>query len=92
VRIATRPAPAAFPTKQSDSGEHRSTSNLSARFLAGRLWRPGLLWKDWGENGLVQFFIKGVAPNGKPAGPPMPQYALTGQDARATVEYLKSLP
>jgi mono/diheme cytochrome c family protein len=60
--------------------------------VAPDLTSTGPLWKDWGESGLVQFLLKGVAPNGKPAGPPMPQYTLTGQDARAIVEYLKSLP
>jgi mono/diheme cytochrome c family protein len=50
------------------------------------------LWKSWGEKGLIQFFIKGAAPNGKAAAPPMPQYTLTSQDARAIVEYLKTLP
>jgi mono/diheme cytochrome c family protein len=49
------------------------------------------LWKSWAEKGLLQFLIKGLAPNGKPAGPPMPQYTVTDQDARAIVEYLKSL-
>jgi mono/diheme cytochrome c family protein len=56
------------------------------------LTSTGPLWKSWGEKGLLQFFIKGAAPNGKPAGPPMPQYTLTDQDARAIVGYLKSFP
>jgi mono/diheme cytochrome c family protein len=56
------------------------------------LTASGDLMKTWGENGLVQFFIKGVGPDGKPAGPPMPAYTLTSQDAHAIVEYLKSLP
>ncbi len=50
------------------------------------------LWKSWGEKGLVQFLTTGVAPNGKPAGPPMPQYTITSQDAGAIVAYLKTLP
>src|ERR1700761_3823763 len=49
------------------------------------------LWKSWGQDGWVQFFITGKAPDGKPAAPPMPQYTLTTQDARAIVAYLKSL-
>jgi mono/diheme cytochrome c family protein len=56
------------------------------------LTATGPLWKSWGEEGLVQFFIKGAAPGGKPAGPPMPAYTLRDQDARAIVQYLKSLP
>jgi mono/diheme cytochrome c family protein len=60
--------------------------------VAPDLTATGPLWKSWGEKRLVQFFVKGVAPDGKSAGPPMPQYTLTDQDARAIVEYLKSLP
>jgi hypothetical protein len=95
VGIATRPA--AFPTRQSGSkGAPLGFKPLGPipgwAAVAPDLTSTGPLWKDWGENGLVQFFIKGVAPNGKPAGHPMPQYTLTGQDARAIVEYLKSLP
>jgi mono/diheme cytochrome c family protein len=56
------------------------------------LTATGPLWKNWGEEGLVQFFIKGVGPDGKPAAPPMPAYTLRDQDARAIVQYLKSLP
>jgi mono/diheme cytochrome c family protein len=60
--------------------------------VAPDLTASGVLWKSWGEKGLVQFFMKGVGTDGKPAGPPMPEYTLTSQDARAIVEYLKSLP
>jgi mono/diheme cytochrome c family protein len=60
--------------------------------VAPDLTTSGPLWKAWDEQGLVQFFIKGVGPDGKPAGPPMPQYTVTKQDARAIVDYLKSLP
>jgi mono/diheme cytochrome c family protein len=52
----------------------------------------GPLWKAWGETGLVQFFIVGHGPQGQVAGPPMPSYTLTEQDAQAIVAYLKSLP
>jgi mono/diheme cytochrome c family protein len=56
------------------------------------LTATGPLWRSWGEKRLIQFFTQGIAPDGKPAGPPMPQYTLTDQDARAIVAYLKSLP
>jgi len=56
------------------------------------LTRTSALWKSWGDHGLVRFFTTGLAPNGKPAAPPMPAYTLTNQDARAIVAYLKSQP
>jgi mono/diheme cytochrome c family protein len=52
----------------------------------------GPLWSAWGEKGLVQFFISGHGPQGQVAGPPMPTYTLTEQDAESIVAYLKSLP
>jgi mono/diheme cytochrome c family protein len=51
----------------------------------------GALWKAWGEKGMVTFFETGKTPDGKTAGPPMPQYTLHTQDAQAIVAYLKSL-
>jgi mono/diheme cytochrome c family protein len=55
------------------------------------LTASGALWKSWGEKGLVQFFITGKTPDGKAPGPPMPQYTLKAEDARAIVGYLKTL-
>jgi mono/diheme cytochrome c family protein len=55
------------------------------------LTATGPLWKSWGQESLVQFFIKGAGPDGKPAAPPMPAYTLREQDARAIVQFLKSL-
>jgi mono/diheme cytochrome c family protein len=49
------------------------------------------LWERWQEKGLLDFMMTGKAPNGKPAGPPMPAYTLTREDAEAVVAYLKSL-
>jgi mono/diheme cytochrome c family protein len=49
------------------------------------------LWKSWGDQALVRFFVTGLAPDGKPPAPPMPPYTITNQDARAIVAYLKSL-
>ena len=39
----------------------------------------------------MQFFMTGLAPNGQPARPPMPQYKMNRADAEAVVAYLKSL-
>ena len=49
------------------------------------------LWERWQEKGLLDFLINGKAPNGRPAGPPMPTYTMTREDAEAVVAYLKSL-
>jgi mono/diheme cytochrome c family protein len=49
------------------------------------------MWKSWGEDGVVQFFVTGKTPDGKRAAPPMPSYTLSEQDAHAIVAYLKSL-
>jgi mono/diheme cytochrome c family protein len=49
------------------------------------------LWKSWGEQAVKQFLVTGRTPNGKVAAPPMPTYTLSNEDARAIVDYLKSL-
>ena len=52
----------------------------------------GLLWKRWGPEGLIKFLETGKNPKGNPAGPPMPSYRFSHEDAVAIVEYLKTLP
>ena len=49
------------------------------------------LWQRWGDAGFVKFLTTSLAPNGRPAGAPMPMYKVTQEDAEAIVEYLKSL-
>ena len=51
----------------------------------------GEKWKKWGEAGFVKFLETGVWPDGDKADPPMPPYKLHAGDARAIVEYLKTL-
>lgn len=51
----------------------------------------GKLWRTWGEDGLMKFLTEGVGPRGNPAGPPMATYKLKKEDARAIVDYLKTL-
>ncbi len=46
---------------------------------------------DWDHGKAVQFFRTGLAPNGQPARPPMPQYKMNRADAEAVVAYLESL-
>ena len=45
----------------------------------------------WNHEKAVQFFMTGLAPNGQPARPPMPQYKMNRADAEAVVAYLQSL-
>lgn len=52
----------------------------------------GRLWSRWKEEALRKYLETGIAPNGKPADPPMPAYKMKKADAEAVVEYLKTLP
>jgi mono/diheme cytochrome c family protein len=45
----------------------------------------------WEQDAAVKFFMTGLASNGLPARPPMPQYRYNRPDAEAVVAYLKSL-
>ena len=45
----------------------------------------------WSDEAAIKFFMTGIAYNGLPARPPMPQYRYNRQDAAAIVAYLKSL-
>ncbi len=52
--------------------------------------RSGMLG-DWGEEGMIKFLSTGLDPDEMRAMPPMPQYRLDAEDARAVTLYLKSL-
>lgn len=45
----------------------------------------------WETADAVKFLMTGVAYNGLPARPPMPQYRMNKEDAEAVVAYLRSL-
>ena len=45
----------------------------------------------WDHEKAIHFFMTGLAPNGQPARPPMPQYHMNRADAEAVVAYLASL-
>ena len=57
---------------------------LNAPRLAGLV--PG------SDDDMVKLLTTGIWRDGKPPRPPMPQFRLTRQDAKAVVAYLKSLP
>jgi hypothetical protein len=45
----------------------------------------------WDHDKAVQLLMTGLAPNGQPPRPPMPQYHMNKADAEAVVAYLESL-
>lgn len=45
----------------------------------------------WEKDAAIKFFMTGLAANGLPARPPMPQYRFNERDAEAIVAYLQSL-
>jgi mono/diheme cytochrome c family protein len=49
------------------------------------------LWARWGDDGMVAFLETAKNPRGGTAGPPMPPYKMSHEDALAVVAYLKSL-
>ena len=63
-------------------GWHKTSPDLTP---AGRLWTK------WGEPAILKYLQTGIAPNGRPADPPMPAYKLRPQDAEAVVAYLKTI-
>lgn len=50
------------------------------------------LWQRWGDEGVIKFLETAKNPRGGKAGPPMPAYTLSHDDAEAIAMYLKSLP
>ena len=63
-------------------GWHKTAPDLTS---------TGRLYQRWGEDGLVKFMETGANPRGGKADPPMPAYKLRPDDAKAIVEYLKTL-
>lgn len=45
----------------------------------------------WSNDAAIKFLMTGIAFNGLPARPPMPQFRYNQKDAEAIVAYLKSL-
>ncbi len=63
-------------------GWHKTAPDLTS---AGRLF------ERWKAEGLVKFLQTGLNPRGGAADPPMPAYKMKEEDAKAIVEYLKTL-
>lgn len=51
----------------------------------------GRLFDRWKAEGIIKYLQTGLNPRGAAADPPMPAYKFKEEDAKAVVEYLKSL-
>jgi mono/diheme cytochrome c family protein len=88
-------------TPFNDHGEYVMDKWLQGKKLEFAPIVPMPVWADtspniaglpgWDQEKAVQFFMTGLAPNGQPARPPMPQYKMNRADAEAVVAYLRSL-
>lgn len=63
-------------------GWHKTAPNISG---------TSPLFQRWGDDGFKKFLQTGLNPRGNPAGPPMPQYRFSAEDAAAIVQYLKTI-
>jgi hypothetical protein len=90
-----------YHTPFNDKGEYVQEKWLQGAKLTFAPTVPMLVWADtsadiaglpgWDHAQAVKFFMTGLAPNGQPARPPMPQYHMNKADAEAVVAYLESL-
>lgn len=88
-------------TPHNDKGEPVKEQWLNGAPLAFQPSVPMPVWADkavniaglpgWEKDAAIKFMMTGIAYNGLPARPPMPQYRFNVQDAQAIVAYLKAL-
>lgn len=88
-------------TAHNEKGEPIKEQWLKGTLLPFKPTVPMPVWADnsvniaglpgWEHDAAVKFLMTGIAYNGLPARPPMPQYRYNQQDAEAIVAYLKSL-
>ena len=88
-------------TPFNDHGQYIMTQWLQGKKLEFGPIVPMPVWADtspniaglvgWDQEKAIQFFMIGLAPNGQPARPPMPEYKMNRADAEAVVAYLRSL-
>ncbi|MGC2111475.1 MAG: c-type cytochrome [Candidatus Korobacteraceae bacterium] len=88
-------------TPMNDHGEYVMDKWLQGTKLDFAPLAPVPNWADaspniagligWDQEKAIQFFMTGLAPNGQPARPPMPEYKMNRADAEAVVAYLRSL-
>jgi mono/diheme cytochrome c family protein len=88
-------------TPRNDKGEFVNEQWLKGAILDFKPIAPVPVWVDkapaiaglpgWEKDAAIRFLMTGVAQNGLPSRPPMPQFRFNVQDAQAIVAYLKSL-
>ncbi len=88
-------------TAHNEKGEPIKEQWLKGTLLPFKPSVPIPVWADnsvniaglpgWEHDAAVKFLMTGIAYNGLPARPPMPQYRYNQQDAEAIVAYVKSL-
>jgi mono/diheme cytochrome c family protein len=88
-------------TPMNEKGEFIKEKHLQGATLGFKPLFPVPNWADksaniaglpgWSDEDAIKFFTTGLAANGLPARPPMPQYRYSQEDAKAVVAYLRSL-
>jgi mono/diheme cytochrome c family protein len=88
-------------TPHNEKGEPIKEKYLQGAPLDFKPTVPMPVWADhasniaslpgWDRDAAIRFMMTGLAQNGLPLRPPMPQYRFSVQDAQAIVAYLKSL-
>jgi mono/diheme cytochrome c family protein len=88
-------------TPHNEKGEPIKEKYLQGAPLDIKPTVPVPVWADqainiaglpgWDRDAAIKFMMTGLASNGLPARPPMPQYRFNVQDAQAIVAYLQSL-
>lgn len=88
-------------TPHNEKGEPIKEQTLKGATLDFKPTVPMPVWADkatniaglpgWDKDAAIKFMMTGIAYNGLPSRPPMPQFRFNLQDAEAIVAYLKSL-
>jgi mono/diheme cytochrome c family protein len=88
-------------TPHNEKGEAIKEQLLQGAVLPFKPIVPMPVWADktpaiaglpgWEKDAAIKFMMTGIAYNGLPGRPPMPQYRFNQTDAEAIVVYLKSL-
>jgi hypothetical protein len=88
-------------TPRNEKGEFIVDQRLQGAMVPFKPIMPMPVWADktpqiaglpgWEKDAAIKFLMTGVAYNGLPARPPMPEYRFSQQDAVAVWTYLKSL-
>jgi hypothetical protein len=88
-------------TPHNEKGEPVKEKYLQGASLDFKPTAPVPVWADqasniaglpgWDRDAAIRFMMTGLAYNGLPSRPPMPQFRFNLQDAQAIVAYLQSL-